>query len=95
MVIVEENTIPLGYFAAISTGGAGEPVNNPVGIREHQNTTLRGLRLVKGPNADYPLIDSFYQRGFGTGIRHRGGAVVMQIKASGSYAPPAAYAALV
>jgi hypothetical protein len=94
MVIVEENTIPAGYLAAISTGGAAN-LNNPVGIREHQNTTLRGLRLVKGPNADYPLIDSFYQRGFGTGIRHRGGAVVMQIKASGSYAPPAAYAALV
>lgn len=94
VVIIEENTIPAGYMAMISTGGAAN-LNNPIGIREHQNTSLRGLRLVKGPNADYPLIDSFYQRGFGTGVRHRGGAVVMQIKASGAYAPPAAYSALV
>ena len=94
IVVVEENVIPQGYMAMISTGGASN-LNNPVGIREHANTTLRGLRLVKGPNADYPLIDSFYQRGFGTGIRHRGGAVIMQVKASGSYAPPASYSALV
>jgi hypothetical protein len=94
VIVVEENTVPAGYMAMISTGGAAN-LNNPVGIREHQNTSLRGLRLVKGPNADYPLIDSFYQRGFGTGVRHRGGAVIMQIKAAGAYAPPAAYSALV
>ena len=58
-----------------------------VGLREHVNTSLRGLRLVKGPNPDYPLIDSFYQRGFGTGVRQRGGAVVMKITA-GSYSAP-------
>jgi hypothetical protein len=50
------------------------------------------LRLVKGRTPDYPLIDSFYNRGFGTGIRHRGAGVVMQITASGTYTIPAAYA---
>jgi hypothetical protein len=40
---------------------------------------------------DYPLIDSFYQRGFGTGVRQRGGGVVMQIKASGVYDIPTPY----
>ncbi len=94
LIIVQESQIPAGYTALIATGGLAN-LNNPVGIREHQNTSLRGLRLVKGPQADYPLIDSFYQRGFGTGVRHRGGSVVMQIKASGSYVPPAAYSALV
>lgn len=94
LILVEENTIPAAYLAAFATGGTAN-LNNPVGIREHQNTSLRGLRLVKGPNPDYPLIDSFYNRGFGTGVRHRGGAVIMQIKASGAYAPPAAYSKLV
>ena len=57
---------------------------------EHR-ADLRGLRLVKGPDRDYPLTDSFYLHGFGTGIRHRGAGVVMQITASGSYTTPAAY----
>jgi hypothetical protein len=52
---------------------------------------LRGLRLVKGAVPDYPLIDSYYQRGFGTGVRQRGGGVVMQVTASGTYTIPAAY----
>jgi len=36
-------------------------------------------------------VDSFYRRGIGTGIRHRGAGAVMQIKASGNYTVPAAY----
>lgn len=94
LLIIEESQIPAGYMAAIATGGSAN-LNNPIGIREHQNTSLRGLRLVKGPNPDYPIIDSFYNRGFGTGVRHRGGAVIMEVKAAGAYAPPAAYSALV
>jgi hypothetical protein len=86
MLVVEDDTFPPGYMALIGSGGAAN-LNNPVGLREHLNTSLRGLRLVKGPNPDYPLIDSFYQRGFGTGIRQRGGAVVMKITA-GSYSAP-------
>lgn len=89
-LIVEEDYVPAGYVVLIGTGGAGN-LNNPVGIREHVNPSLRGLRLVKGPNADYPLVDSFYNRGFGTGIRQRGGAAVMQITANASYAIPALY----
>lgn len=88
--IVQEDYIPAGYLTAFATGGR-ESLTNPIGIREHRNAALRGLGLRKGRNADYPLQDAVYGRGFGTGIRQRGGAVVMQIKASGSYAPPAAY----
>ena len=90
MIIVEDDLFPVGYVLIVGSGGAAN-LNNPVGIREHKNPALRGLRLVKGRDADYPLIDSFYNVGLGTGIRQRGGAAVMQIKASGSYAPPAEY----
>lgn len=85
--ILADDMFPAGYMAGIGTGGP-ESLNNPVGLREHENSSFRGLRLVKGPNPDYPLIDSFYQRTFGTGIRQRGGSVIMQVKASGSYDVP-------
>lgn len=89
-LIVEDDLFPKGYVVNIGTGGR-DNLNNPVGLREHANLGLRGLRLVKGRDADYPLTDSFYNRGVGTGIRQRGGSAVMQIKASGSYAPPSQY----
>lgn len=89
-LIVEEAYIPAGYMVAFATGGELN-ANNPVGVREHQNPGLRGLRLVKGRSADYPLVDSFYNRGFGTGVRQRGAGAVMQITAAGSYTIPAAY----
>lgn len=90
-LVVEEAYIPAGYMVAFATGGE-QNANNPVGIREHQNPGLRGLRLVKGRNNDYPLVDSFYNRGFGTGVRQRGAGAVMQITAAGSYTIPTAYA---
>jgi hypothetical protein len=90
MLILEEDSFPAGYIAGLATGGP-ENLGNPVGFREHENTSLRGLRLVKGASNDYPLIDSFYNRGFGTGIRQRGGAAVMQVTASATYTPPSGY----
>lgn len=90
-LIVENDYIPSGYMLGFATGGQMN-ATNPVGVREHQNPALRGLRLVKGRQADYPLVDAVYNRGFGTGIRHRGAGVVMQITASGSYTIPSAYA---
>lgn len=89
-LIIEDDLFPAKYVVGTATGGP-ENLNNVVGLRQHANSSLRGLRIVKGPNPDYPLIDSFYQRGFGTGIRQRGAAAVMQIKASGAYAAPASY----
>jgi hypothetical protein len=86
-VIVEEDYVPVGYILLIGSGGAGN-LGNPVGIREHVNPALRGLRLVGGPRVGYPLIDSFYQRGFGTGIRQRGGAAIMQITTASTYTAP-------
>lgn len=90
-LILEEDYVPVGYLFGFATGGELQ-ATNPVGFRQHANAGLRGLRLVKGRVADYPLIDSFYQRGFGTGVRHRGAGVVMQIKASGTFDIPTDYA---
>lgn len=88
--VLEDYMIPAGYLVAFVTGGE-DNIGNLVGIREHANAGLRGLRLVKGRDNDYPLIDSYYVHGLGTGVRHRGAGVVMQITAAPTYAPPADY----
>ena len=87
IIVVEEDYIPTGYVFMFATGGK-ENIQNPVGFREHANTQLRGLRLIPGDRANYPLVNSFYNRGFGTGVRQRGAGVVFQITASGSYTSP-------
>lgn len=89
--IVEEDYIPAGYMFAFATGGE-QALGNPVGIRQHENRALQGLRLVKGRDNDYPLIDSFYLHGMGTGVRHRGAGVVMEIGNGGTYTVPPIYA---
>jgi hypothetical protein len=82
----ENAFIPAGYVLTVVSGGAESQVN-PIVFREHVNGALRGLLNIGGSSPDYPLIDSFAIRGFGTGVRHRGAAVVMQITA-GAYAAP-------
>lgn len=89
--IVEEGYIPAGYAVAIATGGT-DNLGNPIGLREHSNEAYRGLKVIPGQRSDYPLVDSFYRRGLGTGIRHRGALAVMQVKASGNYQVPGLYA---
>lgn len=89
-IIIEEDYIPAGYMVLLGSGGEGD-LRNPVGIREHANQQLRGLRLLPGNQAGYPLVDSFYSRGFGTGIRQRGAGVVQQITVSGTYTIPTQY----
>jgi len=83
--------MPTAHIFGFATGGE-DSLSNPVGIREHPQAGLRGLRLVKGRQPDYPLIDSFWAFGFGTGVRHRGAGFVMEITADASYDPPADYA---
>jgi hypothetical protein len=93
MLIVKNDFMPAGYLFLFATGGQ-DNIQNPVAIRVHPQQSLRGLRLVKGKTPDYPLIDSFYNEGFGTGVRYRGSAAVLQIVASTTYAAPAAYPVL-
>lgn len=90
MFIVQDDWMPTTYIFGFTTGGS-ESLSNPVGFREHAQQSLRGLRLVKGRNPDYPLIDSFWAVGFGTGIRHRGAGMVMQVTAAGAYTIPTEY----
>lgn len=88
--VVEEGYIPAGYMVSVVTGGQ-DNISNPIGLREHTNAAYRGLKVIPGQRSDYPLIDSFYRRGIGTGIRHRGAIAVMQIKAAAPYVVPPAY----
>lgn len=88
--IVEEDYIPQGYLLALASGGP-DNLRNPIGIRQHKNPAYRGLRIIPGARSEYPLFDSYFQRGFGTGIRQRGAGIVLQVKASGTYDIPAAY----
>jgi hypothetical protein len=90
-LIVQDDWLPSTHVFGFVTGGENS-LSNPVGIREHANAALRGLRLVKGRNPDYPLIDSFWNFGFGTGVRHRGAGMVMEVSANASYTVPAIYA---
>lgn len=89
--IVEEALIPAGYPVGLASGGPAN-LTNPIGLREHANAAYRGLKIIPGQRTQYPLIDSFYRRGIGTGIRQRGGGVVMQVTAAASYTVPGAYA---
>lgn len=89
-IIIESSRIPAGYVAALASGGSNLP-SNPIMMREHPR--LKGLQLVAGKNADYPLVDSMWVRGIGTGVRHRLAGLVMQITTAGTYTAPTLYAA--
>ena len=89
-LIIEESYIPAGYMVTLGSGGDAN-LNNPIGFREHANTGLRGLRLIQDKQTKYPLVDSTYVRGFGTGVRQRGCAFIQQLSAAGSYTAPAEY----
>ena len=90
-LIIEESYIPAGYLVLVGSGGEGD-LRNPIGFREHASESLRGLRLVQDKQSDYPLIDSYYVRGFGTGVRQRGGVAITKITNVGGYTVPAEYA---
>lgn len=86
--LIESDWVPLGYVAVVASAGPGSP-DNPVALREHDNESYRGLRLIPGNWNSYPMIDSFLMRTAGVGVRHRGAAVCIQVKASGTYDVPA------
>jgi hypothetical protein len=88
--VVREDMVPANYLIGLASGGPFS-INNPVGMREHKNAQMRGLKAIPGQRTQYPLIDSFYQRGFGTGVRQRGAGVILNVNQAGAYAPPAAY----
>lgn len=84
--IIPSYYIPAGYLAIVATAGPNHP-KNVISFREHVTPAYQGLRIIPGVGP-YPLQDSFLSRSFGLGVRHRGAALVYQIKASGSYEAP-------
>lgn len=89
VLLVQEDYMPTTHMVCFATGGP-DALTNPIGLREDPNANLRGLRLVKGREPDYPLMDSYHIRGMGTGIRNRGAGAVMRFDAA-AYAPPTQY----
>lgn len=87
LVIVENNMLVTGYAVVTATGGSFSN-QNVIGMRMHDNPSARGLRLIEGGRAEYPLVDSVYDCYMGAGIRHRGAAAVLQIT-GGGYTIPA------
>lgn len=87
ILLIEEPFMPEKNFLMFGTGGT-ENLQNLVGIREHANAQYRGLKIIPGRDQRYPLIESYYTRGFGTGIRQRGGGAVMQITEEDEYVIP-------
>ncbi|WP_228792953.1 hypothetical protein [Nocardia cyriacigeorgica] len=85
--VIESHYIPVGYVACVATGGPSSTAN-PVALRQHTNVAYQGLRVIPGRDQRYPLQDSFFARGFGTGIRHRGAAAVIQVTTELTYTPP-------
>lgn len=89
-LIVKDYQIPAGYMVAAATAGMNTSLN-VIGIREHANAALRGLVLKPGSNNTYPLVDSYFVRGIGTGVRARGAAAILQVTA-GAWSVPSTYA---
>lgn len=89
-LIVQDGNIPSGYIFAFATLGGNQNANL-IGLREHPQASMRGLILKGGDRADYPLVNSTYIHGLGTGVRTRGAGAVMQITASGTYTIPTIY----
>jgi len=85
-LVIESYFIPKGWCTIVASGGLNSR-DNPVGFREHREASYRGLRQIPG-RGPYPIVESFLARGCGTGVRHRGAAVAIQITASASYTPP-------
>jgi hypothetical protein len=93
-LLSESSLVPNGYVVSVATFGSNDQ-RNPIGFREHLRPEYRGLRQIPGSSSDYPLQDSYYTRTWGTGVRQRGGAAVVQVKAAGGYDIPAEYATVI
>lgn len=85
-LVIEDALVPTGYVICVATGGANSTVN-ALGFRQHRRPELQGLRQIPG-SGPYPLTSSFYSRGAGAGVRHRGAAAVMHVTTNASYAAP-------
>ncbi len=84
--VIEFNDMISGYLLGIVSGGPLD-VRNIVGLRVHENPSVRGLRLIEGNRQNYPLYESVYDGYMGAGVGQRGAGIIMQN--AGSYTVPA------
>ncbi len=85
--LIESEFVPSGYVAVTASAGPNSP-DNVVAMRQHPKPNWQGLRQIPGNWREYPLQDSFFMRTVGVGVRHRGAAVAIQVKASGDWDVP-------
>jgi hypothetical protein len=83
-----EDWVPSGYLFAYSRQGGANSPQNPIALRIPLAEAARGLKLWRGSNPEYPLVDSFYYHEFGSGCRQFGNGVCMQVTTSGTYTSP-------
>lgn len=86
VLVVASYFVPKGWASIVATAGPNSE-SNPVGFREHSNAAYRGLRAIPG-RGPYPIVESFLARTCGTGVRHRGAAVAIQITNNPVYTAP-------
>ena len=85
--LIETNYCPAGYVIVAASGGPDSDIN-PVALRSHTDPAYQGLLRIPG-NGKYPLVESFFHRDIGVGVRHRSAAVAIQVTASPTYTAPA------
>lgn len=81
-LIAPTSLVPAGYVACVAVGGS-TPV---LGLREHAK--MKGMKLIRGSNPDYPISNSYYVHGIGAGVRQRGAAACLQVTANAAYTSP-------
>lgn len=85
--VIEWPHMPNGYIIALDTTKA-----KPVRIRNHRLQKYQGFQLAldeeRGEVLGRPLINRFWRRLIGAGIRNRVGAVVVQVTTNGAYTAP-------
>ena len=85
--LIESEFLPSGYVAVVATGGPNSELN-PLGYRQFQAIEQQGLRQIPGRDQRYPLVDSYFARSFGTGVRYRSAAARLQVTTGSTYVPP-------
>ncbi|TPG26212.1 hypothetical protein EAH80_29370 [Mycobacterium hodleri] len=84
--LIQSNFVPADYVAIVATNGPSS-LMNAIGVRQHENAAYQGLRQISG-RGPYPIVESFSQRSFGVGTRHRSAAVCLQVVDSSNYTAP-------
>lgn len=83
-----DDNIPAGYTVILYANG-----EKPIKFHELKNPSFRGLQLIPGPEANYPIIGSHYERYFMPRVwRRDAGAVLQWATNTNMYTVPTFYA---